>query len=160
MFIFLTVVNFFFMATKTALVDTSLRISEIVEVRSDVLVDLLVVLARVFDAVAPSSPLETLSIVAVLVGEMTLAGAAIKSWCGRSANQAHRVGRSLILADLVDLAVRCFKHGSDLGDLWCLLEPGELISGHCQIGAWGLVDVVAVNADKLIVEVALEWPSL
>ena len=47
---------------------------------SDVLVDLLVMLARVFDVVAPSSPLEGLSIIAVLVGEMTLAGAAIGSW--------------------------------------------------------------------------------
>ena len=71
---------YFFMATKTALVDTSLRISEIVEVRSDVLVDLLVVLARVFDAVAPTSPLEGLSIVVVLVDETTLLEAAIGSW--------------------------------------------------------------------------------
>ena len=47
---------FFFMTTKTALVNTSSHISEVVEVHSDVLVDLLVVLARVFDAVAPSSP--------------------------------------------------------------------------------------------------------
>ena len=39
-------------------------------------------------------------------------------------------------------------------------EPGELVGGHCEIGAWGLVDVVAVNVDKLVVEVALEWPSL
>ena len=64
------------------------------------------------------------------------------------------------MADLIDLTVRRFKHGSDLGDLWCLREPGELVGGHCEIGAWGLVDVVAVNADKLVVEVALEWPSL
>ena len=49
-------VYFFFMATEAALVDTSSCVSEIVEVDSDVLVDLLVVLARVFDAVAPSSP--------------------------------------------------------------------------------------------------------
>ena len=39
-------------ATETALVDTSSHVSEIVEVRSDVLV----VLARVFDVVDPSSP--------------------------------------------------------------------------------------------------------
>ena len=68
------------MATETVLVDTSSRVSKIVEVHSDVLVDLLVVLARVFDVVAPSSPLEGLSIIAVLVGETTLAGAAIGSW--------------------------------------------------------------------------------
>jgi len=71
---------YFFMATETVLIDTSSRVSKIVEVHSDVLVDLLVVLARVFDVVAPSSPLEGLSIIAVLVGETTLAGAAIGSW--------------------------------------------------------------------------------
>ena len=64
--------------------------------------------------------------------------------------------------DLVDLAVHRFKHGGDLGDLRCLWEPGELIGGHDQVGAWGLVDVVAVNMDKFIIEVVLElaWPSL
>ena len=64
--------------SSTALVDTSSRVSKIVEVDLDVLVDLLVVLARVFDAVAPSSPLEGLPIIAVLVGETTWA--AIRSW--------------------------------------------------------------------------------
>ena len=49
-----------------------------------------------------------------------------------------------------------FKHGGNLGNLWYLWEPGELVGGHCQVGAWSLVDVT----DKLIVEVALEWPSL
>ena len=47
---------FFFMVTKMALVDTSSCISGIVEVHLNVLVDLLVVLAKVFDVVAPSSP--------------------------------------------------------------------------------------------------------
>ena len=56
--------------------------------------------------------------------------------------------------------MRRFKHGSDLGDLGCLREPGELVGRHCQIGALSLVDIVAVNMDKLVVEVALEWPSL
>ena len=80
MLVLFTTAYFFFMATEAALVDTSSRVSEIIEVCSDVLVDLLVMLARVFDVVAPSSPLEGLSIIAVLVGEMTLAGAAIGSW--------------------------------------------------------------------------------
>ena len=55
-----------------------------------------------------------------------------------------------------------FDHGDDLGDLWCSLEPGELIGGHGQVGAWGLVDIMAINMDKFIIEVALEfaWPSL
>ena len=56
--------------------------------------------------------------------------------------------------------MRHFKHGGNLGDLWCLREQGELIGGHCQIGAWSLVDVVAINTEKLVIEVALEWPSL
>ena len=75
-------------------------------------------------------------------------------------NRSCGVRRSLILADLIDLAMCRFKHGGDLGDLRCLREPGELIGSHGQVGAWGLVDVVAVNTDKLIVEIALKWPSL
>jgi len=54
--VLLTAAYFFFMATEAALVDTSSCVFEIIEVHSDVLVDLLVVLAKVFDAVAPSSP--------------------------------------------------------------------------------------------------------
>ena len=71
---------YFFMATEAALVDMSSHVSEIIVVCSDVLVDLLVVLAKVFDAIAPSSPLEGLSVVAVLVGETTWA--VIGSWRG------------------------------------------------------------------------------
>ena len=67
------------MMTVMTLVDTSSRVSKIDEVRSDVLVVLLVMLARVFEAVAPSSPLEGLSVVAMLVSEMTWA--VIRSWC-------------------------------------------------------------------------------
>ena len=71
---------FFFMAIEAAFVHTSSRVSEIVVVHSDVLVDLLVVLAKVFDAVAPSSPLEGLPVIAMLVDEATWA--AIGSWRG------------------------------------------------------------------------------
>ena len=53
-----------------------------------------------------------------------------------------------------------FKHGGDLGELRRLREVGELIGGHCWIGAWSLEDVVAINTEKLFVEVALEWYSL
>jgi len=58
--------------------------------------------------------------------------------------------------------VHRFKHGGDLGDLRCLREPDELVGGHGQVGALGLVDIVAVNMDKLVIEVAVElaWPSL
>jgi hypothetical protein len=60
------------MAIEAAFVDTSSCISEIVEVHSDILVDLLIVLAVMFDAVAPSSALEELPIITVLVSEATL----------------------------------------------------------------------------------------
>ena len=80
MLVLLAAAYFFFTATKVAFVDTSSRVSKIVEVDSDVLVNLLVMLARVFNAVAPSSPLEGLSIVTVLVDETTWA--AIRSWHG------------------------------------------------------------------------------
>ena len=47
---------FFFMVREMAAVDMMLCLSEIVDVRSDVLVDFLVMLVRVVDAVPPSSP--------------------------------------------------------------------------------------------------------
>ena len=64
--------------------------------------------------------------------------------------------------NLINLIVCHFKHGGDLGELGRLWEAGELISGHCQIGAWSLEDIVAVKAEKLFIEVAVErdWPSL
>ena len=150
------------MARETALVDMTSRVLKIIDVRSDILVDFLVVLAREVDAVPPSSPLEGLSIIAMLIGETASAGAAIGSWHVGLTNQACRVGRSLILVDLIDLAVRRFKHCGDLGNFWHLLEPSELISGHDQVGAWSLVDVVAVDMDKFIIEVTVKWawPSL
>ena len=61
------------METETAFIDTSSCISEIVEVHSDVLVDLLVMLAMMFSAVVPCSALEELPVVTVLVGEATSA---------------------------------------------------------------------------------------
>ena len=53
----LLVATYFFMATEAAFVDTLSRILEIVEVHLDVLVNLLVVLVVMFNAVAPSSTL-------------------------------------------------------------------------------------------------------
>ena len=93
----------------------------------------------------------------MLFGETAFAQAVIGSWHGGSAIRACRVGRSLILPDLVDLAVRSFKHCGDLGDLWRLLEPSELISSHGQVGAWSLVDIVAIDTNKFVIEVAAEW---
>jgi len=78
--VLLAAAYFVFMATEAAFVDTSSCISEIVEVHSDVLVDLLVVLVVMFNAVAPSSALEGLPIVAALISEATWA--AIRSWRG------------------------------------------------------------------------------
>ena len=73
MLVLLAAVYFFFMATEAAFVDTMSCIIEIVEVHSDVLVDLLVGLVVMFNVVAPSSALEGLSIVTVLVGDRILA---------------------------------------------------------------------------------------
>ena len=77
-------------------------------------------------------------------------------------NRARRARRSLILANLIDLTVSRFKHGSDLGELGCLRETSELIGGYCQISAWSLEDVVAVNTEKFFIEIAVERerPSL
>ena len=61
------------MATEATFIDTSSCISEIIEVHWDVLVDLLIGLTVIFNVVAPSSTLEGLPVVAVLVGEATLA---------------------------------------------------------------------------------------
>ena len=145
------------MPRGTVPIDVTSCIPEVVDVFLDILIDFLVVLVRVVDMVTPSSPLEGLSIITMLVGETASAGAAIGSWRGGSVIRACRVGRSLILADLVDLAVYSFKHCGDLGDLWRLFELSELISGHGQVGAWGLIDIMAINMDEFIVEVAAEW---
>ena len=66
-------VYFFFMVIEAALIDTSSCVSEIIEVHLDVLVDLLVRLAVMFNVVAPSSALEGLPVIAALVGEATWA---------------------------------------------------------------------------------------
>jgi len=58
--------------------------------------------------------------------------------------------------NLIDLTVSRFKHDGDLGELRRLRETSELIGGYCQIGAWSLEDVVAVDAEKFFVEVVVE----
>ena len=35
-------------------------------------------------------------------------------------------------------------------------EMSELIGGYCQIGAWSLEDVMAVNMEKFFIEVVVE----
>ena len=54
--VFLTPAYFLFMARETAPVNMTSCILEIVDVRSDILVDFLIMLARVVDTVPPSSP--------------------------------------------------------------------------------------------------------
>ena len=73
MLVLLAAAYFLFMATEAAFVDTLLCILDIVEVHSDVLVDFLVRFAVMFNAVAPSSALEGLPVVTVLVGVATWA---------------------------------------------------------------------------------------
>ena len=58
MLVLLAAAYFVFMATEATLLDTPSCILEVTEVHSSVLFDLLVVLAMVFGAVSPSSPLE------------------------------------------------------------------------------------------------------
>ena len=65
MYVLLTAADFIFMATKSAFVDAPSCISMIVEMHPDVLVDLLVMLAVMFSAIAPSSTL----------------GGYLSSWC-------------------------------------------------------------------------------
>ena len=79
---------FLFMARETGPIDMTSCIPEVVDVRSNVLIDFLVVLARVVDVVSPSSPLEGLSIMKMLFGETAFAQAVIGSWHSRSAIQA------------------------------------------------------------------------
>ena len=80
MFVLPTVADFIFMATESVFIDAPSCISTIVEMHPDVLVDLLVVLAVMFSAVASSSTLEGLPVVTVLVSEATWV--AIGSWHG------------------------------------------------------------------------------
>ena len=79
MLVLLTPAYFLFMARETAPIDVTSCIPEVVDVCSDILVDFLVVLARVVDVVPPSCPLEGLSIVMLLVSKMASAGAVIGS---------------------------------------------------------------------------------
>ena len=58
--------------------------------------------------------------------------------------------------DLIDLTVSRFKHGGDLGELRRLRETSELVGSYCQIGAWSLEDVVAVDVEEFFIEVAVE----
>ena len=58
MLILLTAAHFIFMVTEATLLDAPSCIPEVTEVHSSVLFDVLVVLAMVFGAVSPSSPLE------------------------------------------------------------------------------------------------------
>ena len=115
--VFLTSAYFLFMAREMTSIDMRSCIPEIVDVRSDILVDFLVMLVRVVDMGPPSSPLEGSSMITMLIGETSSTGMTIGSWHGGSAIRACRVGRSLILANLVDMAVRSFKHCGNLGDV-------------------------------------------
>lgn len=44
----------------------------------------------------------------------------------------------------------------DLGEGWGLVQPSELIRGDGEVGAWSLVNFMATDLIKFIVEVAME----
>jgi len=52
--------------------------------------------------------------------------------------------------------VRRFEHGGNFGELRGLREPSKLVGGHCQIGAWSLEDIVAIDVEKFFVEVMVK----
>ena len=58
--------------------------------------------------------------------------------------------------NLIDLTVSRFKHGGDLGELGHLRETSELVGGYCQIGAWSLEDVMAIDVEKFFIDVMVE----
>ena len=58
--------------------------------------------------------------------------------------------------DLIDLTVSHFKHGGNLGELRRLRETSELVGGYCQIGAWSLEDIMAIDVEEFFVEVMVE----
>jgi hypothetical protein len=87
--ILLTPVYFLFMLGEMAPINMASCISEVVDVCSDILFNFLVscgidVLRRVVDNVPPSSAIEELSTIVLLVDEAALAMAAIGSWRGGS----------------------------------------------------------------------------
>lgn len=61
---------------------------------------------------------------------------------------------SLIVVKFEDLNHCCFKHGSGLGELGSLREPAQLIHGHGEVGTQRWLDVVSVDLEKLVSEVA------
>ena len=58
--------------------------------------------------------------------------------------------------NLIDLTVSRFKHGGDLGELRRLRETSDLVGGYCQIGAWSLEDVMAIDVEKFFIDVMVE----
>ena len=88
-------------------------------------------LARIDKVVASQTHHEVLS-VALLASQPTRVVASPSSARTRLsvAIRHGRVGRRWVITELVNLHLGCFKQRLDLGDLRCLLEPVQLMSGH------------------------------
>ena len=57
------------------------------------------------------------------------------------------------MAKVVDLNLRYFKQCGDLGNFWRLLESGQLVSRHGEVGTWHLLDIMTINLEKLKIEI-------
>lgn len=155
------------MPGETTSVDVSASVAKVVNMPTDIpsgLVDLLVGvgigitwrLSMVIDKIAHVSPLEELSAVLTVVGETapTRPIGSMGSWRGRSAIRAHGVRGCLIMANIIDLAMRCLYHCGDHGDLRRLWQSAELIGGDGEVSARSLIDLVVSNAHEFDVQIA------
>lgn len=61
---------------------------------------------------------------------------------------------SLILTIFIDLDRRCFERSGCLGDFWRRWEPAQLVHGDGEVGARRRLNLVAVDLDEGVVEVA------
>lgn len=58
--------------------------------------------------------------------------------------------------NFVDLAVSCFDHRGDHGNLRCLRESAEFIGGYGEIGAQSLIDFVVSNMQEISIQVVAQ----
>jgi hypothetical protein len=67
---------------------------------------------------------------------------------------------SLIFTNFEDLDYCSFEHGSGLSDLRSLLELAKLVHGHDEAGTWRWLDIMSIDLNELLIEVASDTTSL